>query len=231
LDVQVVDYFKPVDGASWCNTLTSHNQHVWSQTGLDGGWVAPAYISDPAHRGGSAADYPKNNVKTGCSRFNLWQRIVISGPEVSPGNMSTFFRQGGVTIDGTGVANTEWELRLPGVEGFLDVGWSGDESDARDTRDSMVLVTNSTASSPTILFNDGGGFTTCIIKVSKSDVVLRITGTTHKSTHHFHMRIGSIAFREFLFHRQRILLSTFKHPPPLAPSLPPPSLSLPCTIA
>lgn len=53
-----VDHFKPVNGASWCDMLTSANLHQWSRTGLDGSWVVPGYVSSSDYNGGSANDYP-----------------------------------------------------------------------------------------------------------------------------------------------------------------------------
>ena len=43
------DYFKPVDGASWCDMLESNDHHMWSRDGEN--WVVPPYYS--MHRGGS----------------------------------------------------------------------------------------------------------------------------------------------------------------------------------
>jgi hypothetical protein len=62
LDAQVVDYFKPVDGASWCVMVASNNQHQWSQTGLDGSWKIPDYHTSKFLSGGSAVDWPTSNV-------------------------------------------------------------------------------------------------------------------------------------------------------------------------
>jgi hypothetical protein len=119
---QVVDYFKPVDGASWCDMLTSHNQHVWSQTGLDGGWVAPTYASDAANNGGSADDYPKNNVG-GDARAHLsfWGGRTRGGS--IPGRDSTYSSTGGCCATSTGVYSTRevWDKPFTLSYGVIDL--------------------------------------------------------------------------------------------------------------
>lgn len=49
-----VDYFKPIEGKSWCEMLNARNLHLWSSDGEN--WVQPTYFS--THWGGSAALYP-----------------------------------------------------------------------------------------------------------------------------------------------------------------------------
>jgi len=57
----VVDYFKPVAGADICSMLKSNIKHQWSPDGES--WVTPTYYdTDLNHYGGSAEDWPKNNV-------------------------------------------------------------------------------------------------------------------------------------------------------------------------
>jgi hypothetical protein len=65
------DYFKPqAQSTSWCVMLTSHIQHQWSPNGID--WVTPAYFNDLTDVvfGGSAADWPQNNI-AGDARTHL----------------------------------------------------------------------------------------------------------------------------------------------------------------
>jgi hypothetical protein len=60
----VVDYFKPVEGSSWCEMLKSNNKHEWSATGVDGSWVTPDYIvGNDGHLGGSSVDWPLQKVE------------------------------------------------------------------------------------------------------------------------------------------------------------------------
>jgi hypothetical protein len=59
----VVDYFKPVEGATWCEMLTSDVKHQWSSSGLEGSWETSVHLSsDDSRNGGSVVDWPKNNV-------------------------------------------------------------------------------------------------------------------------------------------------------------------------
>ena len=50
----VVDYFKPVEGKTYCEMLQSHKLHQWSSDGKS--WVIPLY--HPSGLGGSATLYP-----------------------------------------------------------------------------------------------------------------------------------------------------------------------------
>ena len=52
----VVDYFKPVEGKTYCEMLQSNNFHEWSSNGKD--WVIPLFHSD--FLGGSAGKYPSD---------------------------------------------------------------------------------------------------------------------------------------------------------------------------
>jgi hypothetical protein len=61
----VHDFFKPVDGASWCEMLVSNTLHQWSMNGID--WKTPAYKSGGLSKsglylGGSADQWPAFNV-------------------------------------------------------------------------------------------------------------------------------------------------------------------------
>lgn len=56
----VKDYFKPLDGKDYCEMLTTHNFHLWSNDGVH--WHIPAYNTNTAVGGGSARDWPKNNI-------------------------------------------------------------------------------------------------------------------------------------------------------------------------
>jgi len=61
----VTDYFRPVTGASYCDMLTSANHHEWSNDFTT--WRTPEYYF--GHVGGSAADWPKNNVQGDQRKF------------------------------------------------------------------------------------------------------------------------------------------------------------------
>ena len=56
----VVDYYRPIAGKSFCEMLLSNKLHQWSSDGLN--WVTPAYISLD-HLGGSAIDWPSDGRK------------------------------------------------------------------------------------------------------------------------------------------------------------------------
>ena len=60
----VVDYFKPVEGKTYCEMLQSHNLHQWSANGKD--WTIPLYYS--THLGGSARHYPTD----GRTHLSFW---------------------------------------------------------------------------------------------------------------------------------------------------------------
>ncbi|CAK0911642.1 unnamed protein product [Prorocentrum cordatum] len=65
----VVDYFRPVAGATFCDMLTSSNQHEWSNNLTT--WYTPGYYS--AHFGGSALNWPLDNVAGDERRFlSFW---------------------------------------------------------------------------------------------------------------------------------------------------------------
>jgi hypothetical protein len=55
----VVDYFKPIQGASICDMLQSNNKHLWSDDGIN--FRQPRY-NMTSHLGGSATGWPKANV-------------------------------------------------------------------------------------------------------------------------------------------------------------------------
>ena len=56
----VVDYYRPIAGKTFCEMLQSNKLHQWSPDGLN--WVTPAYTSLP-HLGGSAIDWPADGRK------------------------------------------------------------------------------------------------------------------------------------------------------------------------
>jgi len=56
----VVDYFKPVTGATLPQMIQSNNKHQFSTDGST--WVTPEFNPTP-HWGGSAANWPANNLK------------------------------------------------------------------------------------------------------------------------------------------------------------------------
>ena len=62
----VVDYFKPVEGKSYCEMLQSHKLHQWSSDGKS--WVVPLYHS--GNVGGSNSGYPTD----GRTYLSFWGR-------------------------------------------------------------------------------------------------------------------------------------------------------------
>jgi hypothetical protein len=69
----VIDFFRPVPGASFCEMLTSSNRHEWSNDLTT--WHTPDYY--PAHYGGSATNWPANNVEGDDRRFlSFWGASV-----------------------------------------------------------------------------------------------------------------------------------------------------------
>lgn len=53
---KVVDYFKPIDGATFCDMLKSDHKHMWSPDGKN--WQQPSYHGSAL--GGSKGDWPKS---------------------------------------------------------------------------------------------------------------------------------------------------------------------------
>ena len=56
---RVADFFRPVKGACFCEMLTSHTKHEWSNDGVN--WVVPHYhptASNNKFNGGSAPNWP-----------------------------------------------------------------------------------------------------------------------------------------------------------------------------
>ena len=52
----VIDYFRPIQGKSYCEMLESNRLHQWSSNGSN--WVTPRYYNN--HYGGSAVNYPND---------------------------------------------------------------------------------------------------------------------------------------------------------------------------
>ena len=94
----VVDYFRPVQGASWCQMLTSSDKHEWSPDG-QGNWRKPAY-SD--YLGGSLINWPRDNV-VGDQRAYL----TIWGLQIST------VRNGGCCSTSLDVYSVGWFPPLP----------------------------------------------------------------------------------------------------------------------
>lgn len=70
---EVVDYFKPKPGKTWCEMLTSDTNHMWSPTAEDGTWMTPPQITFPSHYGGSKSHWPQKNVEGDNRRFlSIW---------------------------------------------------------------------------------------------------------------------------------------------------------------
>merc|ERR1719356_2185786 len=65
----VIDFFRPVTGATFCDMLTSSNRHEWSNDLTT--WHIPDYF--PAHVGGSATNWPLDNVAGDDRRYlSFW---------------------------------------------------------------------------------------------------------------------------------------------------------------
>lgn len=70
---EVVDYFKPMPGKTWCEMLTSHTNHMWSPTAEDGTWITPQQSQFYDHHGGSFGNWPQENVEGDNRRFlSMW---------------------------------------------------------------------------------------------------------------------------------------------------------------
>jgi hypothetical protein len=72
------DYFLPAKDVSMCKMLSNHNQHQWSQNGID--WVTPPYLTEhTTYQGGSADNWPKNKIDGDArKRLSLWGHDVDS---------------------------------------------------------------------------------------------------------------------------------------------------------
>ena len=55
----VIDYFKPINGKTYCEMLQANNLHQWSSDGKS--WVIPKY--HPNNLGGSLPNYPQDGRK------------------------------------------------------------------------------------------------------------------------------------------------------------------------
>jgi len=65
----VIDFFRPVTGSSFCDMLTSSNRHEWSNDLTT--WHIPDYFS--SHVGGSATNWPLDNVAGDDRRYlSFW---------------------------------------------------------------------------------------------------------------------------------------------------------------
>jgi hypothetical protein len=77
---EVHDFFKPVDGATWCSMLAANNKHQWSPNGLV--WRIPAYDTSPSYprSGGSVANWPKMNIAgDGRKHLSSWGHCYGDG--------------------------------------------------------------------------------------------------------------------------------------------------------
>lgn len=63
-----VDYFRPVEGATYCEMLTSYSKHQYSKDGVD--WITPAYSRQTIVHGGSSFNFPTTKFK-GDERYHL----------------------------------------------------------------------------------------------------------------------------------------------------------------
>ena len=70
---EVVDYFKPMPGKTWCEMLTNNTNHMWSPTAEDGTWRPPPQSELSNHLGGSFHYWPQKNVEGDNRRFlSIW---------------------------------------------------------------------------------------------------------------------------------------------------------------
>ena len=59
---EVVDFFRPVKGATFCEMLQSNAKHQWSYNGVE--WITPAYHDTwTFDQGSSAVNWPRDNVE------------------------------------------------------------------------------------------------------------------------------------------------------------------------
>jgi len=66
----VRDFFRPVEGSSFCEMLTSYNKHQWSADGET--WVDVAFYGHSVlHNGGSAYGWPRDDGRAGDARTHL----------------------------------------------------------------------------------------------------------------------------------------------------------------
>ena len=69
---KITDYFRPIEGATYCEMLQSTTKHQWSADGF--AWQTPAHhqtVTQPeTNFGGSDVDWPQNNSK-GDARWKL----------------------------------------------------------------------------------------------------------------------------------------------------------------
>eukprot|EP00929_Paragymnodinium_shiwhaense_P076526 TRINITY_DN39366_c0_g1_i1.p1 TRINITY_DN39366_c0_g1~~TRINITY_DN39366_c0_g1_i1.p1 ORF type:complete len:395 (+),score=90.12 TRINITY_DN39366_c0_g1_i1:130-1314(+) len=75
----VVDYYKPRSGSSLCEMLQRNDRHFWSSDGKT--WRKPGYSNDEDHLGGSAEDWPLENVPgDGRKYLSFWgSRTKLGG--------------------------------------------------------------------------------------------------------------------------------------------------------
>jgi len=86
----VVDYFKPTEGYSFCEMLTSVNKHQWSATGQGDSWTTPTYISG-TYLGGSNSYWPRRSGREGDDRryLNFWGNENNQGGYCAPSYTSS----------------------------------------------------------------------------------------------------------------------------------------------
>lgn len=87
------DFFRPVEGSSFCEMLTSVDKHQWSADGET--WVTVVFHRDSAYNGGSSDWWPRDNGRSGDARkhLSLWG---------DDGSLT-----GGCCSSSTGVARTD----------------------------------------------------------------------------------------------------------------------------
>eukprot|EP00729_Bicosta_minor_P032611 gene32611-biopygen9561 len=102
----VRDFFRPVEGSSFCEMLTSYNKHQWSADGET--WVDVDFYSNSGFNGGSADWWPRDDGRAGDARryLSFW------GDDGS--------RTGGCCSSSTGVERT-----YPSLPGNGAITWWG----------------------------------------------------------------------------------------------------------
>ena len=63
------DFFRPVEGSTFCEMLTSNTKHQWSADGKT--WVTVGFNSYSGHNGGSVGGWPRDKGRAGDARAHL----------------------------------------------------------------------------------------------------------------------------------------------------------------
>ena len=68
----VREFFKPIEGSTYCAMLQSNKKHQWSGDGVV--WTTPNFYSINDHNGGSVANWPRDKGRDGDARkfLSFW---------------------------------------------------------------------------------------------------------------------------------------------------------------